>query len=194
MIDRRNWRINNQIRAPKVRVIGVDGDQIGVIEISEALAKAQEENLDLVEVAPQAKPPVVKIVNLGKFLYAEEKKARAQKKKAKSSEVKEIRFSPFIATNDFETRMSRIGEFLEDKNKVRVVVKFKGRQMDAKNAGYNVTGKILERLGEQVVLDMEPKFLGRHLVMVISPTGKFKKAEIQTNGETKNEKIDNQTV
>lgn len=177
-----------------MRVIGADGNQIGVIEISEALAKAQEENLDLVEVAPQANPPVAKIINLGKFLYSEEKKARAQKKKAKSSEVKEIRFSPFIASGDFETRMGRIDEFLKEKNKVRVVVKFKGRQMDAKNAGYDVTKKILNRLGERVVLDMEPKFLGRHLVMVISPTGKFKKVESQSNGEAKNEKIDNQTV
>ncbi|OGM05250.1 translation initiation factor IF-3 [Candidatus Woesebacteria bacterium GWB1_43_5] len=171
-MDKRNWRINNQIRAPKVRVIGADGKQVGVLGISEAVVRAKEESLDLVEIAPQAKPPVVKIVELGKFLYQEEKKARAQKLKTKASELKEMRFSPFIGQSDFETRLTRVREFLGDKNKVRIVIKFKGRQMEVKQAGYAVTNKILAILGESVAVDMQPKFLGRHLVMVISPTNK----------------------
>ncbi len=173
----RNYRINNQIRAPEVRVIGADGKQVGILKILEALSRAKEENLDLVEIAPQAKPPVVKIVEQGKFLYQEEKKARAEKKKAKASELKEVRFSPFIADADFETRVARVAEFLEDKNKVRLVVKFKGRQMEVKGAGYEVTRKILDRFGEGIAVDMQPKFLGRHLVMVISPVARGRKTE-----------------
>lgn len=143
----------------------------------EALSKAKKEKLDLVEIAPKAKPPVVKIVDLGKFRYKEEKKLRAEKKRGKSGEIKEVRFSPFIADNDYRTRMERIKEFLKEKHKIRLVVKFKGRQMGSKQFGYKLLEKILDNLGESVAVDMEPKFLGRHLVMVISPTSKRKDAE-----------------
>lgn len=143
----------------------------------EALSKAKKEKLDLVEIAPKAKPPVVKIVDLGKFRYKEEKKLRAEKKRGKSGELKEVRFSPFIADNDYRTRMERIKEFLKENHKIRLVVKFKGRQMGSKQFGYKLLEKILDNLGESVAVDMEPKFLGRHLVMVISPTSKRKDAE-----------------
>lgn len=172
-----NWRINEQIHALKVRVIDAKGKQIGILGLDEALSKAKKEKLDLVEIAPKAKPPVVKIVNLGKFRYEEEKKLRTEKKKGKSGELKEIRFSPFIADNDYQTRMGRIKDFLKEKNKIRVVVKFKGRQMGSKQFGYKLLERILDDLGEAVAVDMEPKFLGRHLVMVISPTSKKKNAE-----------------
>jgi translation initiation factor IF-3 len=181
----RGIRVNQQIHSPQVRVIGGDGKQLGVLSIVEALTKAQEENLDLVEIAPQAKPPVVKIIDLGKYLYQEEKKARKVKKNSKSGELKEVRFSPFIAENDFETRAGRVKEFIEDKNKVKIVVKFKGRQMDVKHTGYEVTKKILGKFGDTISVDMEPKFLGRHLVMIISPKGKVKTPEPKSNGESK---------
>lgn len=136
-----------------------------------ALSKAKEEGLDLVEVAPKAKPPVVKIVDIGKFKYRQEKKQRKQKKKAKTTELKEVRFSPFIGEHDFETRFERLKEFLDEGNKVKAVVKFKGRQMGSKEYGYKVTDKILDKVGrDNITLDMEPKFVGRHLTMVISPT------------------------
>lgn len=172
-----NWRINQQIRAPKVRLIGVDGKQIGVIKLKEALAKSQKAGLDLVEIASLAKPPVVKITDFGKFKYKEEKKLRTQKKKSKIPELKEIRFSPFIGEADYATRLERIKEFLEEKDKIRLVVKFKGRQMGSKQFGYSLLKRILEELGESVAIDMEPKFLGRHLVMVVSPLGKSKAVE-----------------
>lgn len=186
MVDHRNWRINSQIRANEVRVIGSDGKQIGILEISKARELADKESLDLIEIAPQAVPPVVKIANFGKFLYLEEKKERAEKRKIKGGEVKEIRFSPFIAEADFDTRIKRVREFLDDKNKVRIVVKFKGRQMDVKNSGYEVTNKVLEKLGETVSVDMKPKFLGRHLVMVISPKRNIKKVEGEKNAKNEN--------
>ena len=177
-----NWRVNERIPATELRVIGEDGKQLGILNKVEALEKARRESLDLIEIAPQAKPPVVKMMELGKFLYQEEKKQRAEKKKAKASELKEVRFSPFIAENDFETRLARVKEFLELKNKVKIVVKFKGRQMDVKGAGYELAKKILDRFTDQIAVDMEPKFLGRHLVMVISPLSKMKKnTETQTN-------------
>jgi len=155
-----------------VRVIGEEGKQLGVMTTADALAKAKEAGVDLVEIAPKANPPVAKIIEFGKFKYQEEKKLQKQKKGAKSGELKEIRLSPFIADADFDNRMERIKEFLDERNKVRVVVKFMGRQMGSKEFGYKVLQKVLTVLGDRVVIDMEPKFIGRHLSMVISPTNK----------------------
>ena len=162
------------IHAPKVRVIGENGKQLGVLTITEALEKAKEAELDLVEIAPKAVPPVVKIIKFGKFKYLEEKKLKAQKKKTKSSETKEVRFSPFIGEADYNTRLGRIKEFLAEKNKVRRVVKFKGRQMGSKQFGYKLIERMLADLGDSVTIDMNPKFVGRHLTTVISPISKAK--------------------
>lgn len=172
-----NYRVNQQIRATELRVIGTDGKQLGILKLAEALEKARDEELDLVEIAPTAKPPVAKIVELGKFRYQEEKKLKKEKKKSKASELKEIRLSPFIADHDFENRIDRISEFLDEKNKVRVVVVFMGRQLDSKKFGYEVLGKVTKRLEGRIAVDMEPKFFGRHLAMVISPLNKIKNTE-----------------
>ena len=166
------WRTDYQIRASSLRVIGSDGKLIGVLTKEKALRKAKELGLTLVEIAPNAVPPVAKIVDFGKFRYSEEKKAREQSKKVKGGGVKEIRFSPFIAENDFNTRITRIKEFFEDKNKVRVVVVFRGPQMRVKHTGYEVINRIKAVFGDTVITDMEPKFLGKHLVTVISQTTK----------------------
>lgn len=170
------WRTDYSIRAGKLRVVGEDGKLIGELTKDEAIARAKERGLTLVEIAPNAEPPVAKIVDFGKFKYAEEKKARAQAKGVKGGEVKEIRFSPFIAENDFKTRIERIKEFFEDKNKVRVVVVFKGPQMRVKNTGYDVIERIKAEFGENLVTDMEPKFLGKHLITIFS-YAKSKKQE-----------------
>ena len=186
------WRTDYQIRATSLRVIGSDGKLIGVLSKEEALKKAKELELTLVEIAPNAVPPVAKIVDFGKFRYSEEKKAREQSKKVKGGGVKEIRFSPFIAENDFNTRIERIREFFTDKNKVRVVVVFKGPQMRVKHTGYEVINKIKSVFGETVVTDMEPKFLGKHLVTVISPVSKKavkKVEEVKTEESKKEENI-----
>lgn len=177
-----HWRINEEIRARELRVIGPDGKQIDVLSREKALEKAKEMELDLIEIAPNANPPVAKITNFGKFRYAEEKKARQEKKKSKAAELKEIRFSPFIGEADYQTRIARIKEFLDDSSKVKIVIVFKGRQMGSSRFGYELLKKILKHFGENVVVDMEPKFLGRHLVMIISPLKKkstvVKKIEI----------------
>lgn len=171
------WHTDYQIRATSLRVIGSDGKLIGVLTKEEALRQAKEAGLTLVEIAPNAIPPVAKIVDFGKFRYSEEKKLRSQAKGVKGGEVKEIRFSPFIAENDFKTRLARINEFLADKNKVRVVVVFKGPQMRVKHTGYEVINKIKAELGDKIATDMEPKFLGKHLVTVISGTTKNSNAK-----------------
>lgn len=184
------WHLDYQIRAPEVRVIGSDGKQLGVMKTEEALKLAKAEGLTLVEIAPTAKPPVAKIVDFGKFRYQEEKKLRTQLKKTKVSELKEIRFSPFIADNDYNTRLKRIREFLQDKNKVRLVVVFTGRQMGSKPKGYELLKRIITELGEAISTDMTPKFLGKHLMMIISPVAKG----VKKDAKTENQKINNQQV
>lgn len=164
-----NWRVNEEIRADSLRVIAGDGKLIGVLPKSEALAKAREMGSDLIEIAPNAVPPVAKIIELGKLRYIFEKKERADKKKSKPAELKEVRFSPFIAEGDYMTRIRKIDGYLKNKHKVRLVVVFKGRHMDSRGRGYELLREIRERLGYEVNIDMEPKFLGRHLAMVISP-------------------------
>lgn len=163
-------------------MLGDKGKQIGVVKIKEALAEARKAGLDLVEIAPNAKPPVVKLVELGKFKYEQDKKLQKQKRKAKASELKEVRFSPFIGDHDYDVRMEKIKEFLSESNKVRVVVVFKGRQMGSKKFGYKLIDKVMEELGDKVVMDMQPKFLGRHLATVISPV---KKGNSKTEKEDK---------
>lgn len=175
-----SWRVNLQIRSPQVRVIGKDGKQVGVIKIQDALDLAQKEGLDLVEVAPYENPPVVRVIELGKFKYLQEKKLKKDKKSSKASELKEVRLSPFIAEHDFEVRLGKISEFLESKHKVRVVVVFKGRQMDSKKFGYDLLEKVKRTLGDKIAVDMEPKFIGRHLAIVVSPLIKARRRESET--------------
>lgn len=172
-----SYPINHQIKAPELRVVSSDGKQLGVIPTYEAIQKALDEGLTLIEVAPNAKPPVAKIVNLGKFKYEIEKKARKEKKGVKGGDTKEIRFSPFIGEHDYETRMIRIREFLDEKNKVRLVVVFTRRQLGSKQFGYDLLYKITKKLCDRIGIDMQPKFLGKHLMMVISPKATSKKPE-----------------
>lgn len=184
------WRTNESIRSPEVRVIGADGKQLGIMPTSEAITKAKEANLDLIEVASNAKPPVARIMDFGKFKYKEERKLRKQKKK--NSEVKEVRFSPFIADGDYNVRIEKIRDFLGDSNKVRVVVVFKGRQLGSKQFGYKLLERVLDEFRDRVVIDMEPKFLGRHLAMVISPLKK--KILKNKDAKTENKKISSKEV
>jgi len=183
---------------PELRVISFDGKQIGVLSKDKALAKARQAGLDLVEIAPLAKPPVAKIIEFGKFKYQEEKKLKAQKKKTKTAELKEVRLSPFIGSGDFTTRLSKVKEFLGERNKVKLVVKFKGRQMNSKKFGYEILRKTLAEVGENINIDMEPKFVGRHLTMVISPLGaqkaKEKSKDKHEESKTKDEKVSNSKV
>jgi len=173
------WRTNEKIPATTLRVLDSKGVQIGVISKEEALKKAKESGEDLIEIAPNANPPVAKIIEFGKFKYQEEKKLKEAQKKSKPSELKEIRFTPFIGEGDYQTRIKRIDEFLTDKDKVKLVVYFKLKQLGSKAFGYDILNRILKDLGEGINIDMKPKFLGRNLIMIISPTNTYGKDKIK---------------
>ncbi len=170
-----NWRLNERISAQELRVLDFEGKQIGVLKKEEALKLAKEQNLDLIEIAPNATPPVAKIINFGKFKYQEEKKAKEASKKAKPSDLKELRYSPFMGEGDYQTRHKRIDEFLKEKHKIKLVVYFKVKQLGSKQFGYDIFNRILRDLGEGINVDMKPKFLGRNLIMIISPTNIYGK-------------------
>jgi translation initiation factor IF-3 len=167
---KRYWRINQNIQAKEVRVIDSSGKQLGIFSLSEAQELARRNGTDLVEIAPQANPPVVKLVDFTKFRYQQEKKEReTRKKEKKGAEQKEIWLTPFISDNDYQVRLERIREFLQGGSKVRTVIKFKGAQMERKSFGYDLAKRIVEDVKGEGEIESEPKFLGRQLVMILSP-------------------------
>ena len=169
---RKFYRVNERIFAPTLRVLDTDGKQIGILSKFEALSKAKSEELDLVEVAPMAKPPVAKIIDFKKFLYQEEKKKREEKKKAKTSETKEIRLGPFMSDNDLGVMVRRSREFLEAGDKVRLVVSFSGRQITHPEFGHRILDKVLESLSDISKLDRERRLEGKKLIALVSPERK----------------------
>lgn len=179
---RKFYRTNERIFALTLRVLDSEGKQIGVLSKAEALSKAREEGLDLVEVAPMAKPPVAKIINFKKYLYQQEKKKREEKKKTKKSETKEIRLGPFMDNHDLGVRIKRGREFLEDSNKVRLVLKFIGRQITHPEFGHAVIQKVVAALSDISKLEKEPHFEGKQLIAVLSPEKKGKHEKDQEVG------------
>ena len=173
------YRINQRIFANQLRVLDAEGKQIGVLSKDEALKLAKEQELDLVEFAPQAKPPVAKIIDFNKFLYQLEKKKKEEKKKAKVSETKEIRLGPFMSDNDLQVMVRRGREFLEDSNKIKVVVKFRGRQITRSEFGRQVVNKFVEALSDISKIDREAHFEGKQMIALLSPE-KGKKQETES--------------
>ena len=169
---RRFYRVNERIFAPTLRVLDTDGKQIGILSKFEALEMARSLELDLVEVAPMAKPPVAKIIDFKKFLYQEEKKKREEKRKAKTSETKEIRLGPFMSDNDLGVMIRRSREFLEAGDKVRLVVSFSGRQITHPEFGHRILDKVLESLSDISKLDRERRLEGKKLIALVSPERK----------------------
>ena len=169
---KKKYRINEQIRAREVRLIGPDGKQIGIVSLSEALRYAEDYGLDLVEVAPNAKPPVCKIMDFGEFLYQEAKKAKEAKKKQVQVELKEIKLSPKTEKHDLEVKIKHILRFLEDKNKVKIRVVFKGREIVHPEMADRVLQPIFEAVKDKAKIEMAPKFEGRQLITILAPVGK----------------------
>lgn len=163
------YRINQYIQAKEVFVVDEDGNSLGKMPIFNAIQKAREKGVDLVEVAPNANPPVCKLIDFQKFKYQEAKKERGEKRGQKGGELKEITFSPFIAQNDLSIRVKKAREFLEDGNKVKLRVKFKGREIGKKDFGYKIINETLTQLGEIAKPEGEPKFQGRELFLTITP-------------------------
>jgi translation initiation factor IF-3 len=182
------YKINQYIQASEVRVIGADEKQIGVMSRDEAIFKARQMGMDLILVADKAKPPVVRIINFNKFKYQQQQKEKEGKKKTKAVDQKEVRITPFIAQGDFQNRMKRVREFLEDGHKVKLTVKFTGRQITRKEFGFELLKKSIKELSEFGTQETEPKFQGKLLWTTISPIKKqAEKSEKSEKGE-KNEK------
>lgn len=186
------YRTNERIFAKQLRVLDSEGKQIGVLSKEDALQKARELLLDLVEVAPTANPPVAKIIDYKKFLYQQEKKKREEKKKAKTSETKEVRLGPFMDDHDLDVMTRRAREFISDGNKVRLVVKFQGRQITHPEFGQQILQKVLASLADVSKQERDPRFEGKQLITTISPE---KKRAVKTEqDEKKDQEISKQEV
>lgn len=177
--DKKFYRTNERIFASSLRVLDSEGKQIGILTKFEALSLAREKLLDLVEIAPQAKPPVAKIIDFKKFLYQEEKKRKEERKSAKTSDTKEVRLGPFMSDNDLSVMVKRARDFLSDGNKVRLVVFFSGRQITHPQFGHQILDKALEMLSDVSKVDRDRKLEGRKLIILVSPQSK-KQNEKQT--------------
>lgn len=172
-IARKNrMRINGEITVQEVRLIGADGEQVGVISTQEALQKAEDAGVDLVEISPNARPPVCKLTDYGKYLYQMEKKKKDDKKKQKVVEVKEVKFTPKIGQHDFDYRLKRIIKFIEKGNKVKVTVYFRGREMAHTDLGFKIANQVLENVKDLVTVERAPKMEGRNLSLFLVPLKK----------------------
>jgi len=180
----KRYRVNLRIFASTMRVLDAEGKQVGVLTKEEALRLAHEQELDLVEIAPAAKPPVAKIIDFNKFLYQQAKKKQEEKKKAKTSETKEIRLGPFMSDNDLQVMIRRGRDFLEDGDKIKLVVKFRGRQITRSEFGKEVVQKVIDSLSDISKVDREPHFEGKQMISLLSPE-KGKKVKEDETTETK---------
>ena len=154
---------------PKVRVIGSDGEMIGVLSRDEALNMAEEEGLDLVEIQPNADPPVCKIMDFGKFKFELQKKANEAKKKTRQVEIKEVKFRPVTDEGDYQIKLRKMREFLEEGDKIKVNIRFRGREMSHQELGREMAARIEGDLGENIVIESRPRLEGRQMVMMIAP-------------------------
>lgn len=162
-------KINSDIVAQKVRLIGEAGEQLGVVYLRDALSRAEEADLDLVEIAPNADPPVCRIMDYGKYLFELNKKKAAQKKKQKQIQIKEIKMRPTTDIGDYQVKLRSIGRFLEDGDKVKVSIRFRGRELMHPELGMQLLKKIETDIIEFGSVEQQPKLEGRQIVMLIAP-------------------------
>ena len=161
--------VNEQIRSKEVRLIGKDGDQVGVVSRDEALRIAEQENLDLVLVSPNAKPPVARVIDYGKYRYEQQKREKEQRKKQKTVNVKEIRLSPTIDDHDFETKMRQGRGFVEKGDKVKVSIRFRGRAITHKDIGREVLERFAEGMNDVAQVESKTQMEGRNMFMMLAP-------------------------
>ena len=162
-------RVNERIRAPKLRVVSPEGEQLGIMTSSDALQRAEEWGLDLVEVAPNADPPVCKIMDYGKYRYEESKKQHERKKKQATVVIKEIKLRPKTEEHDLAYKVKRLKRFISENCKVKVTVMFRGREITHPEQARRLVDKILEMVGEEVQVEQPAKFEGRNMVMILGP-------------------------
>ncbi|WP_245542743.1 translation initiation factor IF-3 [Pseudoclavibacter soli] len=174
-------RINDRIRVPEVRLVGPKGEQIGVVPVAKALRLAQEADLDLVEVAPNSKPPVAKLMDYGKFKYEAAQKAREARRNQTNAQLKEIRFRLKIDSHDYETKKGHVIRFLKAGDKVKVMIMFRGREQSRPEFGYKLLMKLAEELREYATIESKPLQDGRNMTMVLAPTRT--KAEVKAEAD-----------
>ncbi|MFV1876951.1 translation initiation factor IF-3 [Nioella sp.] len=163
-------RVNDRIRAPEIRLIGADGENVGVVSPARAMELAAEAGLDLVEISPNAAPPVCKIMDFGKFKYEQQKRESEARKKQKIIEVKEVKFRPNTDTHDYEVKMRNVFRFLEGGDKVKITLRFRGREMAHQNLGRELLERVAEDVKEIGKVENMPKMEGRQMVMMIGPS------------------------
>ncbi len=170
-------RVNRRIRVPEIRVIGEDGEQLGIMPTLQALRRAELANLDLVEVQPRAKPPVCKIMDYGKYKYEQSRKMAESKKKQQQIELKEVKFRPKTGDHDFEVKVKNLKRFLEKGDKGKVTVMFRGREIVHPEVGREMLNRVIQALGEEALIEQNPRLEGRQMVMIVAPgRGGTKKA------------------
>jgi len=165
-------RVNEEITAKKVRLISADGEQIGIVGIEEALSAAQQKALDLVEISPNAEPPVCRVIDYGKFRYQDSKRKAAARKKQKQMHIKEIKFRPGTDIGDYSVKLRNLKRFLENGDKTKVTMRFRGREMAHQELGLQLLKRVEEDLLDFGAVEQFPKMEGRQMVMVISPKRK----------------------
>ncbi|PKM37537.1 MAG: translation initiation factor IF-3 [Gammaproteobacteria bacterium HGW-Gammaproteobacteria-10] len=165
-------RINDTITCRRVRVVGADGEALGIISIDEAKQLAYDNDLDLVEISPNADPPVCKVMDYGKFQFEQNKKQQAAKKKQKQIQVKEIKFRPGTEEGDYQVKLKNLTKFLEEGNKTKITLRFRGREMAHKELGMDLLKRIEKDLEELALVEQFPKMEGRQMVMVMGPKKK----------------------
>jgi len=171
-------RVNYRIRVPEVRVIGSDGTQLGIMTSQEAIRRAQEEAMDLVEVNPKADPPVCKIMDFGKFKYEEKKRANEARKKQNVVEIKEVKVRPKTDEHDLDTKVRHIKRFLEEGNKAKLTVRFRGREITHPEKGREVLDEIVQALEGLVVVESNPSMEGKAMTMLLAPKPSAVKARL----------------
>jgi len=162
-------RVNEEIRVREVHLIDKDGGNKGTVAIADALQAAQEAGLDLVEISPNASPPVVKILDYGKYKYQEQKKAAEARKKQKVVEVKELKYRPMIDDHDYDVKMRAMQRFFEEGDKVKVTLRFRGREMAHQELGTRLLNRVKEDTTKIAKVEMEPRFEGRQMIMILAP-------------------------
>ncbi|CAL4319544.1 translation initiation factor IF-3 [Buchnera aphidicola] len=166
-------RINNEIRAKEVRLSGMEGDQIGIVSLREALKQAVEAGVDLVEISPNAEPPVCRIMNYGKYLYEKSKSYKEQKKKQKIIQVKEIKFRPGTDKGDYQVKLRNLIRFLAEGDKVKITIRFRGREVAHQQIGIDMLNRIRNDLHELAIVEFFPSRVeGRQMIMILSPKKK----------------------
>ncbi|WP_074854939.1 translation initiation factor IF-3 [Thioclava dalianensis] len=163
-------RVNGRIRANEIRLIGAEGENVGVVTPQEAMGMAEEAGLDLVEISPNANPPVCKIMDFGKFKYEQQKREAEARKKQKIIEIKEVKFRPGTDVHDYEVKMRNVIKFLENGDKVKVTLRFRGREMAHQNLGLELLNRVRDDVGELGKVESMPRLEGRQMVMMIGPT------------------------